>query len=83
MRWALLICTIPIAIVANAGRVTITGILSEIDPELATGVFHETEGFIIFAIALVMLAATHALINWVANLRQVPELPSDDDSVAA
>ena len=38
MRWALFICTIPIAIIANAGRVTITGILSEIDTDLATGI---------------------------------------------
>ena len=29
MRWALLIGVVPIAILANAGRVTITGILSE------------------------------------------------------
>jgi len=82
MRWVLLVCTIPIAIVANAGRVTITGILSEIDPQLATGVFHETEGFVIFAIALVMLAGTHALIHWVSSFRNVPDLPSDESITA-
>ena len=80
MRWALFFCTIPIAILSNAGRVTITGILSEIDPELATGVFHETEGFVIFGIALVMLAATHWAINWVISLRHTPDLPTDDMS---
>lgn len=80
MRWALFVCTIPIAILSNAGRVTITGILSEIDPELATGVFHETEGFVIFGIALVMLAAAHWTINWVAGLRHTPDLPPDDPS---
>src|SRR6185295_4580257 len=48
MRWALLIGTIPIAILANAGRVTVTGILSEIDTELAHGFFHLLEGWIIF-----------------------------------
>jgi hypothetical protein len=63
--------------------VTITGILSEIDPELATGIFHETEGFVIFAIALAMLALTHALINWVAKLRNIPDLPSEDNPMAA
>ena len=83
MRWALFVCTIPIAILANAGRVTITGILSEVDPELATGVFHETEGFVIFAIALIMLGAAHWAINWGANFRHVPDLPSDDEGVAA
>jgi exosortase len=78
MRWVLFICTIPIAIIANAGRVTITGILSEIDPQLATGVFHETEGFVIFAIALLMLGITHWSINWIAGIRKAPDLPSDD-----
>jgi exosortase len=67
MRWALLILTIPIAILANSGRVTITGILSEIDPELARGFFHSLEGWIIFIIALVMLVATHAVINKVGS----------------
>ena len=65
MRWALFFGVLPIAILANAGRVTITGILSERDPELARGFFHELEGFIIFAIALAMLFILHLLINWI------------------
>lgn len=63
MRWVLLICTVPIAILANAGRVTITGILSEYDTDLAHGFFHSLEGWIIFVIALVMLIALHGVIN--------------------
>jgi exosortase len=63
MRWALLAATIPIAIVANAGRVTITGILSEINPELAHGFFHELEGWVIFLIAGIMLVALHGAIR--------------------
>jgi len=63
MRWVLFILTIPIAIAANSGRVTITGMLSEVNPELARGFFHSLEGWIIFMIALVMLLATHATIN--------------------
>lgn len=65
MRWALFIGVIPIAILANAGRVTITGILSEYNTELAQGFFHELEGFIIFAIAFAMLYVLHLLINWI------------------
>jgi exosortase len=64
MRWALLLGTIPIAILANAGRVTITGILSEkVSPEMAHGFFHSLEGWIIFLIAFVMLAGLHLTIN--------------------
>lgn len=67
MRWALLLGVIPIAIIANAGRVTITGLLSEYNTELAQGFFHELEGFIIFAIAFAMLYVLHLLINWICR----------------
>jgi exosortase len=63
MRWVLLAATIPVAIIANAGRVTITGVLSEVNPQMAQGFFHSLEGWIIFLIALVMLGGLHALIN--------------------
>jgi exosortase len=71
MRWVLLAATIPVAIIANAGRVTITGVLSEINPQLAQGFFHSLEGWIIFLIALVMLGALHALINRFFGKRNV------------
>jgi exosortase len=64
MRWALLIGVAPIAILANAGRVTITGILSEeVSPNLAHGFFHSLEGWIVFLIAFAMLLALHGVIN--------------------
>jgi exosortase len=63
MRAVLLVATVPIAIVANAGRVTITGILSEINPELAHGLAHTASGWVIFMIALVMLVLTHQVIS--------------------
>src|SRR5712691_7700713 len=62
MRWVLLVSTVPIAILANSGRVTITGVLSEIDTELAHGFFHSLEGWVIFLIALVMLVCLHTAI---------------------
>jgi exosortase len=68
MRWLLLFATVPIAILANAGRVTITGILSEeVSPELAHGFFHSLEGWLIFLIAGAMLIGLHALINLVGR----------------
>jgi exosortase len=70
MRWALLAATFPLAILANAGRVTVTGILSEeVSPELAHGFFHSLEGWVIFIIDIVMLLAVHAAINRVYSLR--------------
>jgi exosortase len=63
MRAVLLIATVPIAILANAGRVTVTGVMSEINPELATGLAHTASGWVIFMIALVMLVFTHQIIS--------------------
>lgn len=67
MRWALLLATIPIAIGANGIRVAITGLLSEINTELARGAYHEAEGYIVFVVALVALIITHRLLIFAAK----------------
>lgn len=59
MRVVLFVATIPIAIIANAGRVTLTGVLAEYRPELAEGFFHAASGWVIFMIALAILLAFH------------------------
>lgn len=63
MRAALLVATVPIALLANAGRVTITGLLSEVNPELAEGIFHTASGWVIFMIGVGLLVLTHLAIN--------------------
>lgn len=63
MRPLLLVATIPIAIAANASRVTLTGVLSEYRPELAEGFFHGASGWVIFMVALAILVAFHQLVN--------------------
>lgn len=63
MRWVLLIGTIPIAIAANASRVTLTGVLSEVRKDLAQGFFHTAEGWVLFLVALGLLVLLHQLIN--------------------
>lgn len=63
MRWVLLGFGIPIAILANASRITITGILSEYKRELADGFYHTLEGYVIFLTMAVGLFLTHQLIN--------------------
>jgi exosortase len=67
MRWALLIATVPIAIIANGMRVAITAWLSEIDVKLASGNYHEAEGFLVYFVDIIALLAVHRLINMVAN----------------
>jgi exosortase len=65
MRFLLLVATLPISILANAGRVTLTGVVSEYDAELAGGVFHYASGWVIFMVALVILVLFHQLVNLV------------------
>ena len=62
VRAVLFISTIPIAIIANASRVTITGIMTQIKAELAEGFFHEAEGWVIFMVALVILIIWHQVL---------------------
>ncbi len=68
MRPALLVAAVPIAIIANSGRITLTGVLSEIDPKLAEGFYHSLEGFVIFIVALAALIATHQIVSRVYGM---------------
>jgi len=63
VRVVLFFATIPIAIVANAGRVTLTGVIAQFKPELAEGLFHEAEGWVIFMVGLIILIGFHQLIT--------------------
>ena len=68
IRIALFCSTIPIAIAANAGRVAFTGVISQFNPDLAEGWFHEAQGWVIFMIALAILIAFHQLIVRTTNM---------------
>jgi exosortase len=59
IRVVLFLSTVPIAIIANGSRVTITGIMTQIKAELAEGFFHEAQGWVIFMVALVILIVWH------------------------
>jgi exosortase len=63
IRMLLFLSSIPIAIVANAGRVTMTGVLANYSPALAEGFVHEAEGWVIFMIALCILVVFHQILS--------------------
>jgi exosortase len=63
MRVLLFVATVPIAILANAGRVALTGVVSEHNPELARGFFHLASGWVVFMIALAILVVLHQAAN--------------------
>jgi exosortase len=67
LRVVLFFSTVPIAITANAARVSMTGVISEYKPEFAQGIYHTMEGWVIFMIALAGLVLTHRLLLLVAG----------------
>jgi exosortase len=63
-RVLLALAAVPIAVVANALRVTGTGLLGQYwDPDKAQGFFHEFEGWVIFVLSLGMLFLFHLLLQ--------------------
>lgn len=80
IRGALLLATVPVAIAANAGRVTFTGILSEIDPEYATGFFHTASGWVLFLVAFVLLTFVHQFFEWIHRRIHGHRRPADSNA---
>ena len=55
-RWMLVVLSIPIAIIANAARVSGTGILAHyFGDEAAEGFYHTFEGWLVFVVAFILL----------------------------
>jgi exosortase len=75
IRVVLFLSTIPIAIVANSSRVTITGVLTQVKPEAAEGFFHEAEGWVIFMVAFAILILFHQLIARSSNYLEARRKP--------
>jgi exosortase len=69
IRWVLLAATIPVAIAANAARVTLTGVLSEYRADLARGAFHLFEGWLFFVLALGLLIGLHQMLRRLRRAR--------------
>jgi exosortase len=75
IRVVLFLSTIPIAIVANSSRVTITGVLTQVKPDAAEGFFHEAEGWVIFMVAFAILILFHQLIARSSNYLEARRKP--------
>jgi exosortase len=72
-RWsapALVASTVPIAIVANAGRVVVTALVGEsFGVEYARGFLHSVSGWVVFAVAFLLLAGVHHALGLAWRLR--------------
>ena len=78
-RWTLVLLSIPIAIVANAFRVSGTGILAHYwGPQAAEGFYHTFSGWLIFLVAFVLLLACGWLLSHIGVPQRfrIPKPPS-------
>jgi EpsI family protein len=67
-RGALVACSIPIAIAANAVRVSGTGVLAHYwGAEAAQGFYHTFEGWLVFVVAVILLLTTGAILSRIGS----------------
>lgn len=67
-RWVLVGLSIPIAIAANAVRVSGTGVLAHYwGPEVAQGFYHTFEGWVVFLVAVVFLVLAGFVLSRVGH----------------
>jgi exosortase len=69
-RWLLLLATVPVAVLANAIRIVVTGIIGEYDQALAQGAYHTASGWILFMLAIAMLVGIHYIAGWFSQWRR-------------
>ncbi|MGC9199368.1 MAG: exosortase A [Acidobacteriaceae bacterium] len=63
-RTILALCSIPIAVVANAARIVGTGLCVQYwNPDKAVGFFHEFSGWLMFLVSLTCLYLVHSLMH--------------------
>lgn len=68
-RVVLAVASVPVAVAANALRITGTGLVAQYwDPSKAQGFFHEFSGWLIFLLSVVMLFGLHRLIDTISRL---------------
>jgi exosortase/archaeosortase family protein len=72
-RIAVIVLTLPVAIALNALRIFLTGFLVfYVDPALAEGVMHYTEGWVMFVVAFAIIGALAFAISRLERLRRPP-----------
>ena len=59
-RAVVLLCAVPVAVVANAVRVTVTGVLTKLDPAWGEGLRHDVSGWLVFVASFMALIG----ISW-------------------
>jgi exosortase len=78
IRGVIFISAVPIALIANITRITVTAILHKtVGSELADYVFHDLAGWLMMPLALVLMWAELVVLSWV-----FPPPPTDEEPQA-
>jgi len=68
LRISIVAASVPIAIAVNALRIWLTGVVSAVaSPELAEGVLHYLEGFVLFGISALLLLGVAYLLDMIRD----------------
>ena len=70
MRLLIFVAAIPIAILANAGRIVATAVASQYDLSLISGTAHETFGYVSVAFAALGCMGLHVLLLGIQKIRR-------------
>ncbi len=63
-RWLLFLCSVPLAVAGNVVRiVSICLVASCVDREIATGFYHDYSGYIVFAVAILLMVVAGEAID--------------------
>jgi exosortase len=76
-RLLIVASAVPIALVSNITRITVTGVLHQVaGRELADRVFHDLAGWLMIPLALGLLWLELRLLSWVIRTREVEDGPA-------
>lgn len=59
MRFGLTASAVPIAVLANSGRIALTAMIGEHAPEFTKGIYHDMMGWSVFVVGFTLLALLH------------------------
>jgi len=71
MQALLLVLAIPVAILGNAVRIVVTGVVSQYAPTLVSGTAHEALGYVTVVAAVMGVVALHLLLQSIAKFWRV------------
>ena len=75
-RAVMVVCCVPIALLANIGRIAIVALLSRaVSTESLFHIVHDYSGLPVYMIAGVLLVATGEIVQWVFRRRSTSRLP--------